>query len=62
MHVTVCRNVDGNDKLKQKNQEAEDRRQRFDLEVLKVMEQLRVIDSVLRSFSARLQVCANITT
>jgi hypothetical protein len=60
--VTVCRNVDENDKLKQQIQEEEDRRQRLDMEVHKVTEQLRVIDSVLRSFCTRLQVCANNTS
>jgi hypothetical protein len=54
--------VDENDKLKQQIQEEEDRRQRLDMEVRKVTEQLRVIDSVLRSFCTRLQVCANNTT
>jgi uncharacterized protein YgfB (UPF0149 family) len=57
--LTVCRNADESEKLKQHIQEEEDRRQRLDMEVLKVMEQLRVIGSVLHSFCTKLQVSAN---
>lgn len=48
-------NADESEKLKQQIQEEEDRRQRLDMEVHKVMEQLRVIGSVLRSFCTKLQ-------
>jgi hypothetical protein len=51
--------VDESDKLKQQVQEEEERRQMMDVEVRKVMEQLRVIDSVLHSFCTKLEVNGN---
>ncbi|PNF16323.1 hypothetical protein B7P43_G10836, partial [Cryptotermes secundus] len=48
-------NADEREKLKLQIQEEEDRKQRLDMEVHKVMEQLCVISSVLRSFCTKLQ-------
>ena len=60
--LPVCRNAEDSEKLKQRIQEEEDRRQRLDTEVQKLTEQLHVIGSIMHSFCDKLQVSAWSTT
>jgi septal ring factor EnvC (AmiA/AmiB activator) len=54
--LTVCRNADEREKVKQEIQEEEDRKQRLDMQVQQVTQQLGDIHGVLRSFCDKLQV------
>jgi septal ring factor EnvC (AmiA/AmiB activator) len=54
--LTVCSNADESEKMKQEIQREEDRRQKLDMQVQKVTDQICDISSVLRSFCAKLQV------
>jgi hypothetical protein len=54
--LTVCRNADESEKVKQEIQREENRRQKLSMQVQKVTDQLHDIGSVLHSFCGKLQV------
>lgn len=54
--LTFCRNADESEKVKQEIQREEDRRQKLDMQVQKVTDQLHDIRSILHSFCGKLQV------